>query len=329
MAERVLYIGSPFFGYYRHIIAEFEARGYAVDYYNDRPSENSLIKGMQKIRKGMTAKLVEHYFDRIMSETNEIEYGFVFIMNCKAFTYDMITKLRASQPKARFVLYMWDTFALYPDAVGLIPLFDRAYSFDPDDCERYRELTLLPLFYTRPYERIGADLPEEKDIRYDLVSVCTAHPNRYALIKELFPLLQSKGIRIFSYLYINRLQYLYNKMNVGEFKSARAAEFRFKPLSEQDNLDVLRMSDTVFDVQHNLQSGLTMRTIETVGARRKLITMNVNIRKFDIYDDNNVYVLSADNWDGIVPFLRRKYQPIPEATYKKYSISTWIDTILS
>ena len=156
-SKRVLYIGSPFFDYYKHIMREFEAQGYEVDYYNDRPSENSFIKGMQKIRKDLTAILVARYFKHIMKQTSEKEYDLVFIMNCKVFTYEMIKRLRDRWKSARFVLYMWDSLTLYPDAVRLIPLFDKAYSFDSDDCEKNSNLELLPLFYSKPYEQIGAE----------------------------------------------------------------------------------------------------------------------------------------------------------------------------
>src|SRR5450759_5204773 len=37
--RRVLFLGSPFFGYHEHINAAFQDLGYTVDYYNDRPGE--------------------------------------------------------------------------------------------------------------------------------------------------------------------------------------------------------------------------------------------------------------------------------------------------
>ena len=51
--KHVLYIGTPIFNYHQRIISEFEAQGYFVDFYNDRPSESSWIKGMLKIKPSM------------------------------------------------------------------------------------------------------------------------------------------------------------------------------------------------------------------------------------------------------------------------------------
>lgn len=322
--KKVLYIGTPFFNYYKSIISEFEAQGYTVDYYNDRPSESSFVKGMIKIRKKLMGTLIQKYFDKIISETKEKSYDLVFIINCKVFTQEMIQKLKDSQKSARFVLYMWDSLTLYPNSKELISIFDKAYSFDLEDCEKIEKLNFLPLFYCKDYERLG-----QGKMEYDVVSVCTAHPNRYKTMRELFPMLEAKGITIFSYMFLNKLQYFYNKRFVSEFNGAKSNEFKFKPLSEQENLDVLKKSNTVFDMPHSKQSGLTMRTIETLGAKRKLITTNKNIKKYDFYNENNIFVMDEDNLSEIDSFIKNEYQLIDGEIYRKYSLKSWIETIVN
>lgn len=327
MKKKVLYIGAPFFNYYKKIISEFERQGYSVDFYDDRPSQNSFIKGMIKIKRNLMNSFIKDYFDKIMAETKEKNYDLVFIVNCKVFTPEMIKQLRASQKSAKFVLYMWDSFTLYPNSKELIPIFDKAYSFDLEDCCNIKSLEFLPLFYCDDYERLAQENIHQ--IEYDIVSVCTAHPNRYKLMHELFPELESKGIKIFSYMYINRLLYLYNKAFVPEFKDASSGEFKFKPLSEEENIAVIRKANTVFDIQHNMQSGLTMRTIETLGAKRKLITTNASIKNYDFYNENNIFVLNNSNLDEIEEFIYNRYVPINDEVYKKYSLNKWIETIIN
>lgn len=240
--KKVLYIGTPIFNYHKKIISEFEAKGYSVDFYNDRPSENSFIKGMIKIKKSLFNSLIQKYFDKIMYGTKDKSYDLVFIVNCKVFTSEMIKQLRESQKLARFVLYMWDSLTLYPNSKELIPLFDTAYSFDLDDCEKIEKLKFLPLFYCKEFEQVGQ--VQDSQIDYDIVSVCTTHPNRYKTMRKLFPELELKGITIFSYMFLNKLQYLYNIAFVPEFKGAKKSEFKFIPLSESENLDVLKRANT-------------------------------------------------------------------------------------
>lgn len=326
--KRVLYIGTPIFNYHKQIIAEFEKHGYSADYYDDRPSESSFVKGIIKIRRSMMSSLIQRYFDKILSETKRKNYDLVFIVNCKVFTPDMIQQLKNSQRSARFILYMWDSLSLYPNSKELIPIFDRAYSFDSDDCDQIKALNFLPLFYGKAYEVVGRE-SNLVNWEYDIVSVCTAHPNRYKMICELFPSLEAKGIRIFSYMFLNKMQYWYNKVFVEEFKGAKSDVFKFKPLSENGNLSILRKSNSVFDMQHNKQTGLTMRTIETLGAKRKLITSNTNIKKYDFYNENNIYVLNEHNWSGIEQFLKHEYEQIDEGIYRKYSLHCWIEAIIT
>mgnify|MGYP001012672482 CR=1 FL=1 len=327
MKKKILYIGTPIFNYHKKIILELESQGYSVDYYNDRPSDSSFIKGMIKVRESWMRVVIQRYFNKILTETKDKNYDLVFIVNCKVFTPVMIEHLRDVHKSARFRLYMWDSLKLYPNSKKLIPIFDIAYSFDSEDCSRVDKLNFLPLFYTKDYERIGQDSVMESE--YDIVSICTAHPNRYKIIHQLFPELKQRGIKIFSYMFLNKLQYIYNKMFIQEFKNARNCEFEFTPLSEDESLAIIRKANTIFDIQHNRQSGLTMRTIETLGAKRKLITTNTNIKKYDFYNENNIFVLEEYNLDRIVDFIKNRYNPVSEDIYRKYSLHSWVKTIIN
>jgi hypothetical protein len=249
----------------------------------------------------------------------------VFMMNCKVFTKEMVEELRLVHPNSEFVLYLWDSVKLYPHVEKLIHLFHRAYTFDLDDSRKEYGLKLLPLFYNEEYEKIAMS---DKEIKYDLVSICTAHPVRYRIINELFPKLKKEGIRIYSFLFINKLQYLYNKVFVRQFWLAKKSEFNFKPLRNDEIIEIIKESNTIFDIPHEKQSGLTMRTIETLGAKRKLITTNKQISRYDFYNENNIMILNDDNYEEVSNFLKREYQDIPEQIYKEYSLSSWITNII-
>lgn len=326
--KRILYIGTPIFGYYKHILKELEELGYSVDFYNDRPSENSFIKGLIKVKKNMIEPLIDKYFNKILDETKNKSYDFVLIINCKVFSTEMVKLLRKSQPSAKFVLYMWDSLTLYPNVKELLPAFDETYSFDLEDCENVKELRFLPLFYTKIYGELGKESSNYSNRKYDITSICTAHPNRYEILRKIVPYLKDRGINVFSYMFINKLQYIYNKTFVEEFKGAKSSEFKYKTLSEQEIISILKDTKAVFDIQHSKQSGLTMRTIETLGSKRKLITYNKDIKKYDFYTEDNVLILNDNNWDTIPEFIKREYVPLAEEIYNKYSLRSWIETMI-
>lgn len=82
------------------------------------------------------------------------------------------------------------------------------------------------------------------------------------------------------------------------------------------------------DVQHPKQIGLTLRCLETLGAKRKLITTNQDIRNYDFYNPNNILVVDRNN--PVVPngFLNTPYTEVNKGIYDKYSITSWVKHIL-
>ena len=87
-------------------------------------------------------------------------------------------------------------------------------------------------------------------------------------------------------------------------------------------------SFAIFDIEHPLQRGLTIRSIEALGAGKKLITTNKSIVEEDFYNPKNIYILDRESLLEIpLSFFDSPFQPIAEDIYYKYSISGWIDEI--
>lgn len=327
--RRALFLGSPFFDYHRHIIGALQARGFEVDYYNDRPGENAFVKGAFRVRPNLVHRTVRNYLEKILEETRECAYDLIFVVNGKAFDPAFICELRRRHPRAEAVLYLWDSIQLYPHVLEFSSLFDRRYTFDSADARVHPDFKLLPLFFTHDYQAVGAALSPNAD--FDVANVCTAHANRYVLMKTLIPELEAADLRIYSYLYLHPFQFVYNKLRMDEFARARPREFRFHPLSVEGYIDVLRRSRSVLDVSHTAQSGLTMRTIETVGAKRKLITTNSEVLKYPFYHPTRVLVLDPNrtNASTIRDFIKAPQQDILESTRELYGIDTWAQQIIS
>lgn len=325
--KKILFIGTQFANIEKHIISQLEKRGYSVDYYDDRPSSNSLNKALLKVTKSFLKPITHRYFKKIIDNTRNNKYEKVFILNGKIFTEHMILTLKKTHNQSEFIFYTYDSLSLYPHVLETLDIYDRAYSFDSKDCTNDSRLCFLPLFYS---DRISHLDKIESQTTYDLLSICTAHPNRYKKIKELFPKLQEKGIKIYSYLYLNPFQFIYNKVKIDTFKNASVKEFRFKLLDEKTTLNLLSQSKCIFDVEHSNQTGLTYRTIEAFGANTKLITTNTNIEMYNFYKKENILIYNENtNIDEMVDFISSPYLPIDNQIYNLYSIENWVDTILN
>lgn len=123
--------------------------------------------------------------------------------------------------------------------------------------------------------------------------------------------IERTGGRCFAYMFFqSRILYWKMKLQNKSLRGTSARDFRFAPLPKAGLLDLYRKSRAVIDIQHPRQMGLTMRCIETMGAKRKLITTNGHIAEYDFYDPNNILIV-----DRRIPSCRPVSRPLPTGTY--------------
>ena len=53
-------------------------------------------------------------------------------------------------------------------------------------------------------------------------------------------------------------------------------------------MEIFSDSRCILDAPQAGQVGLTIRTIECLGAKRKLVTTNSDIKNYDFYNENNI-----------------------------------------
>jgi hypothetical protein len=72
-----------------------------------------------------------------------------------------------------------------------------------------------------------------------------------------------------------------------------------------------------------------MRTLEVLGARRKLITTNATIKDYDFYNENNIFILDRENPVISAEFIKTKYQEVDRDLYLKYSLEYWLNEVFN
>ena len=75
-----------------------------------------------------------------------------------------------------------------------------------------------------------------------------------------------------------------------ELRKAKYNEFHYVPLKGKDMNDVYETSRCVLDSAQDGQLGLTIRVLEALGAKKKLITTNEDVINYDFYKPENIYV---------------------------------------
>lgn len=320
--KRVLYIAPKFFGYEREIGDELRRRGAQVDHLLDRPFHSPLMKAITRFRRDWIIKAADRYYREQIEKLGAREYDLIFVVNGQTLSMRTLEGWRNRFPNARFLLYMWDSFDNRANALDNMRFFDKCFSFDKYDSAKHG-LVFRPLFFSQGFEREYNPAPE-----FDISFIGTAHTDRYAVVAKLAKTLDS-SVRTFWYLYLQApwVLWVYKVLN-RNFRGARKDEFQYEPLSKDRVQAIFNSSGAVLDIEHPRQTGLTMRTLETLGARKKLVTTNQRVREYDFYNPANICVIDREKPEIPNGFLAQPYQEVPPEIYQRYRLAGWMDDML-
>ena len=322
--KKILLIMPKFFDYPEVISDELKGMGYEVDFYDDRPSTKGIVKAIIRVNKNLLKGYIRKYFNSMMENVSKKKYDVFFLISGQSLSFSkaMLAELKASQPQARFVLYQWDSMKNFPYIGEMHQFFERKFSFDREDCRKHRELQFLPLFYSKKYKKIGA-LPKS-EYRYDFSFVGTAHPKKYKFIKQMASQLKNVYPKQFIYFFFpSKLVYYYRKVRNPEFKNAVMSEFNFVPLKGKKLDGLIADSRCILDSPQDGQLGLTIRVLEALGAKKKLITINEDVKNYDFYRPENIYIYKGSfDYDSV--FFKSDYIDLEEDLYRKYSLLSWL-----
>jgi hypothetical protein len=139
-----------------------------------------------------------------------------------------------------------------------------------------------------------------------------------------------KGLRFEKVLYFpSTAMYSARRVFAPAFWRARRSEFIFKPLAKSEILALIARARIVVDVERPVQAGLTMRTMEMLGAGRKLITTNPQVLQADFFEPSNIAVIDRLRPDLPAAFVTAPYVPQPAERLRRYSLSGWLDDVLA
>lgn len=321
--KRVLIMCPRFFGYENAIADAARALGAHTTVVLDKPSNTIWTKAVTRVSPSAVASRMMEYVRSLKDRYRHQGFDEIIVVKGEALSSGAVHLLRESFPRARCIYYNWDSLRNYPHLRKILPLFDACFSFDPEDCASSSELKHLPLFYVDEYR----DLPSMSR-EYDLFAVASLHSDRYQVIQKVIQGC-SRNTRTLEYLYYpNPIALLGKKILEPNLVIPPFRRIHKTALSKEVMLQALARSGAVIDVQHPNQTGLTMRTIEMVGAGKKLITTNSLVRSYDFFDERNILVIDRNFPEVPATFLETEYVALPEIIRQKYSIHTWLAVLL-
>lgn len=323
--KNILFIAPRVFGISDRIEQRLGELGAKVAFYDERPNNNFLTKALIRLNRNIIGWRLNKYYEKIIEETKHRKFDYIIFVKGEAISLNLFKRLKKLHPESKTILYLWDSIALNHNVKHLLPHFDVIYSFDRRDCPKYG-LQHLPLFYYDEYSNIEEDT---SNADFTLFFVGTTHTDRYRIVKTFTEQLEKKGRKVFSYFFFQgRIMFWKYLIENKESRDIDRKTVHFTSVKEKELMDLYRRSKIVLDINHPKQTGLTMRTFETLGARRKLITTNPDVVNYDFYNPANILVI--DRYAPQIPdeFLDSPLEVVPEEIYEKYSLTNWLNRLL-
>lgn len=324
--KRILLFAPFFFGYENLIKTKMEELGATVVLYNERAVISAFNRALLKVVPFIFKGKANQYFFNILEQHNNEKFDYILIIRCDMIERNVLKEIKRRYPKAKLCLHLWDSFNNIPGIGRKIEFFDRATSFDRDDCKRESKLIFRPLFFADEFKYKNR---EDKKIKYDLSFCGTIHSDRYKILKKIDFQCKEQGL-IFKHFYYLQSKFIYYfyKFIKKEFKNTSISEFSFKKIGTEEIVCIQEESNVIIDIQHPKQSGLTVRTIEMLGLRKKIITTNKDIINYDFYNPVNICVIDRNNPVLDDTFFDKSYEELSDSIYQKYSLEQWIYDVL-
>ncbi|WP_046759214.1 hypothetical protein [Kordia jejudonensis] len=310
-SKKTLIIAPYAFGYTSHIHSALQQYNHidAEILYLDQPVfqyKNTFHKVQNFFSKLFLGKNLKKSFvtDRIKSSITELgKQDEIFIIRPDVLNDDVLHFIKSYTTK--FIAYYYDSTRRFPRKVDIIPLFDKVYSYDRLDVEKYN----LELLTNYIFEESN-----HTDFEYQFFNIST---NDYR-----FPLLENLA------KYLKQHNWNYNiQVYNGSEMPAEHVEIITTQKSIAEVSALIQKAKIIVEIQRTEQVGLSFRIFEALGHRKKLITTNKDIVNYDFYHSQNILVVDQDAIEIPEDFVTSPYLEIDEKILSKYKIENWVQPI--
>lgn len=100
--------------------------------------------------------------------------------------------------------------------------------------------------------------------------------------------------------------------------------YTHEPISYKDYCMKAMQSRCMLEILQEGQTGMTMRCLEALFFKKKLITTNASIRNNSIYHPDNIYVLDGKENRTLKAFMDCGWHDVPSQLTDRYDIEHWI-----
>lgn len=313
---KITLISLDNWGFNQHIADAMAEKGHTVHHINF----NSFLYKYPSLRYK-----IYNFFLKIFLRKNlkHIYYGKEILKRLESFGHqDIILTMKGDfidsesirafkKHTDKSIAFFNDNVRRYPNIANVIPFFDEVYSFEKEDCKKYGLKFITNFIYKQ-------EVSNNISFKYHIFNI-SSKDKRSATIIKIAGQLKEKGI-LSKIIILDKK----NKIKKNDF-----VDLIRKPIDLDEVNQYIQDSKVLLDIHRSKQSGLSFRVFESLGLHKKLITTNQDVKNYDFYNPNNIYVVENNEFAISEDFFETAYTPIPKEIYEKYTLDGWIKPVFN
>lgn len=208
------------------------------------------------------------------------------------------------------IAILWDSLEKIPVEEGILKKLTSVLSFDQADCEKYNFKKITNFYFEEKIDSL---------INIDIAFLGT-FDERFPILVKILNQCKEDSLRTKAKIYSYQPKSI-NEENIENINQIISFSSSFKYY-----LDAF----AILDLAQLNQEGLSFRPFEAMGLEKKLITTNKNVRNYDFYDVNNIFVIDDyKNFKIPEKFFLTPYKKLSKEITEKYFIKYWIQNIVN
>lgn len=289
-----------------------------------------ILKIKWKVKENLFGKITRRICFKLGKIKNILDYSQIenknflksdYVVFFDIFEKEIVDLIREKTKDTKEIFWIWNKID-YKHINELKKISKNVWTFDKTEAEKTK-IKYSSQFYWRKKEEINND--EIYDLYF--IGQDKGRAERIFEIKNLLKKIEFRIIIVLNKYRKEWIKYFFKEKNIKK-------NYSLKNLSYENVVEDIKKSKVILELTKKEQSGLTLRALEALFFEKKLITDNENIKEYDFYNPNNIFILrNNDKLDQkkeieIRDFFSKEKEKIDEKIKEKYTIKNWLKNII-